>query len=151
MYFRRQSFLPCWSFVSFRIWRNVWVRAHFWDWNNSRRKVEQERKRSQIIYSSILRVLSYVSLAGKAKNERASYRKCRVYIGSHVTWTAPNTVYFVRDKIKCVDVVGSTKLIISLSNRFLKLINLPPFVSRTSESWILFTRIYCTTRSSMAF
>ena len=30
-------------------------------------KAEQERKRSQSIYVSILRVLSYVSLAGKAK------------------------------------------------------------------------------------
>ena len=30
-------------------------------------------------------VLSYESRAGKAKNEKVSYRKHRIYIGNHVT------------------------------------------------------------------
>ena len=34
------------------------------------KKAEQERKRSQSIYASMLRVLSCVSLAGKAQNVR---------------------------------------------------------------------------------
>ena len=38
----------------------------------------------------MLRVLIYVSLAGKAKNEKISYRKCRVCIGNHVTRPATN-------------------------------------------------------------
>ena len=37
-------------------------------------------KKSQTIYASMLHVLSCVSLAGKAKNERVSYRKGRIYI-----------------------------------------------------------------------
>ena len=50
---------------------------------NERRN--RKGKRSQTIYAPMLHVLSYVSLAGKAKNERVSYRTYRVYIGSHVT------------------------------------------------------------------
>ena len=37
-------------------------------------------KKLQTIYTSMLRVFSYVSLAGRVKNERVNYRKCRVYI-----------------------------------------------------------------------
>ena len=44
---------------------------------------------SQTIYASISRVFSYELVAGRVKNERASYRNCRVYIGNHVTLPTP--------------------------------------------------------------
>ena len=56
------------------------------------------------------------------------------YTGKHVAWPAPERkTYFVWDKIKCADVVGDTRHVISLSNRFLKLINLP--TSTTFLCW----------------
>ena len=50
------------------MWPNVWDRACVWDWNASSQKAEQERKK----VADYVRILSYVSLAEKEKNEKAS-------------------------------------------------------------------------------
>ena len=52
-----------------------------------------KRKRLETIYAPMLRVLSYMSLAGKAKNERISFRKCIIYI-----------VSMSRDRLKTHDI-----------------------------------------------
>ena len=60
--------------------------------------------------------------------------------------TSPkHMIYFACDKIKCANVVGNTRHMISQSNRSPKLPNFllsSPLVLRISESWILFSRIF---------
>ena len=59
-----------------------------------------------------------------------------------------HTVYFTRDKIKDADIVGSINHVISLTNKFLKLISLPMstiFVSGTRELVSYFQEFSCIT------
>ena len=108
-------------------------------------KAENERKRSQSIYASMLRVLSYVSQAGKAKlslevkrQESVSYCK---------SWEYMANPYHVIGS-KCADVVESINHVTFLTNRFSRLISLPTstiFVSGTSESVSYFLEFSCIT------
>ena len=120
------------------------------------------RKNSHTIHVPIVCFFwNYVSLSGiqnvrenesclcKSKCKRASYWKLRVYRVKlcHVIGSK-RIVYFARDKIKGVDIVGSINHVTSLTNRFPKLINLPTstiFVSETSESVSYFQEFSCIT------
>ena len=84
MYFRWPYFLPCWSFVFFGIWQNVWGRARAWERNKSNRKAEQERKFADYIHAHVMRFQLCVACwqGEECENERISYQKCRVYIGT---------------------------------------------------------------------
>ena len=148
MYFRKTCFLPCWSFVSFEIWRNVWGCAR--DWNKSNRKGRTGKKKvEEYIRTHIacieLCVTSWQSQAvSGSQNVREWVIVSREYIWLIlIMWSAPN----VRDKIKGADVVVSTNHLIFLTNRFSKLISLPTstFVSRTSESVCYFPELSRTT------
>ena len=66
---------------------------------------------------------------------------------SHVIGSK-HTVYFARDKIKSVDVVGSINHVTFMTNKFPKLISLPIstiFVSGASESVSYFLEFSCIT------
>ena len=70
-----------------------------------------------------------------------------IVIPCHVVGSK-HTVYFVQDKIKGADVVGSRNHVTSLTNKFPKLISLPTstiFVSGTSKSVFYFLEFSCTT------
>ena len=146
--------------VSFRIWWNVWGCAR--DWNTSSRKGRKRKKKWQSTYAPMLRVLSCVSLAGKAKATSGSQNaRERVLSLEKVTasrdytwltfilWSSPNA----RDKIHGADVIGSINHVIFLINRFSRLVSLPTsaiFVLGTRESvshFLEFSRI--TTISEM--
>ena len=49
MFSRRKCFLPCWSFVTFGIWRNVRDRAR--DWNKSGRKRKNRKEKGRRVYT----------------------------------------------------------------------------------------------------
>ena len=143
MYFWEPCFLSRWLFVSFRVWRNVWGHARAWDSDQVQPKGRTGKEKGQRLCTRpcyMLHVLSYVSLAGKAKNERVRNRKCSEYIVTMSRDWFQTHDLSCTGKVECADVVGSTKHVISLSNRFPKLINLPTpsaFISGINESWIL--------------
>ena len=106
IYSRRRCFLPCWLFVSFGIWRNVWDCVQ--DSNKSSQKACQERKRPCYVYWPACHLLAKPSCLGKSKCMRMSYWRSRVYIANPCyEISSKHTVYFARDKIKGVDAVGS--------------------------------------------
>ena len=125
MYFRKTCFFPRWSFVSFRIWQNVWGCVQ--DWNMSSWKG---------------------TTAGKVKLSLEERCKGEWVIVSHeyiwlifVMWSAPNA----RDKIKVPDVVGSINQVIFLINIFSKLISFTDIHHLCfGNKWIsiLFSRIF---------
>ena len=146
MYFWKTYFLPCWSFDSFRIWRNVWGCA--WDWNKSNRKGRTGKKKvAEYIRTHVacieLCVTSWQSQGvSGSPNVRQWITASREYIWlTLVMRSAPN----VRDKVKGADVVLSTNHVIFLTNRFSKQISLPTstiFVSGTCESVFYFLEFF---------
>ena len=113
MYSRRTCFIPCWSFVTFGIWRNVWGCAR--DWNKSSRKGRTGKK---IVYKHPCCVY-WVMCLWKSKCKRMCYWKSRVYIASpcHVVGSE-HTIYFARDKIKGVDVVNYHRIQVLNYNKY---------------------------------
>ena len=125
MYFYRLYVLPCWLLSQS-------VRGEMSEAARARKRV-----RTVKLSEAMCRLL------GRVKNERASYRKRRIYIDNHVTWPAPNARFiFVRDKIKMR--VRNWKHTVhdysvqAGSRNYLIYRRLTTFVSGTNESWILF-------------
>ena len=149
MYFRKTCFLPCWSFVSFGIWRNVWACGQ--DWNKSSRKGRTRKKKvAEYICTHVacieLYVTSWPSQAiSRSQNVREWVTASREYIWlTLVMWSAPN----VRDKMKGANLVASINHVTFLTSRFSKLISLPTpaiVVLGTSESVFYFLEFSCIT------
>ena len=151
---------PCvpsrWLFISIGMRRNTGRHVRACVRATGKRPADRQSEREkylQTIYAPMLRVLGYVLLASRAKNEWVSYRKCSVFIGSlcHVAGSKHDIFYVGQNQQRGRS--WSHKACDFSVQRFLKLINLltsPLFVSGTNESWILFSRIFCTTRSSTA-
>ena len=152
MYFRKTCFRPCWSFVSFGIWRNVWGCVQ--DWNKPNRKgITGKKKVAEYIRTYVacieLCVTSWQSqaISGSQKvREGGRERECclwkskgkregtvivsREYIWLIlVMWSAPNA----RDKIKVADVFECINHVTFLTNRFSRLVSLPTSVIFVSE------------------
>ena len=147
MYFRKTYFLPCWSFVSFGIWRNV--RGYVRDWNKSSWKGRTGKKKvAEYIRTPVtcieLCVTSWQSQAvSGSQNVRERVIGSREYI-----WLIQTHFYFARDNIKSADVVGSINHVTFLINRFSRLISLLTptiFVSGTSELVSYFLEFSCIT------
>ena len=145
MYFRKACFLPCWSFVSFEIWRNVWGCVR--DWNKSSRKDRSGKKRVVAYIRTHVMCIELCVTSLQSQNVRELVIGSREYMANpcHVIGSK-HTVYFAWDKIKGVDVVRSINHVTFLTNRFSKLISLPTttiFVSGTSESVSYFLEFSC--------
>ena len=154
MYSKRTRFLPCWSFVSFGIWRNVWGRVR--DWNKSSRKGRTGKKKvAEYIRTHITCIELCVtcckakpSSCWKSKFKRMTYWKSRVYIANPSYVIDPNTVYFAwTKKIKGADVVESINHVTFLTkgSRDLLVYRCPPSCFGNKWIRILFSRILCIT------
>ena len=138
MFLRKTRFLPCWSFVSFGIWLNVWGCAR--DWNKSSRKgrtgkekvADYIRTHVACIELCVTSWQSQVVSGSQSVREWVIVRRkyiCQIL----VMWSAPNA----RDELKGAVVAESINYVTFLTNRCSRLINIPPFtifVSGTSES-----------------
>ena len=140
MYFRKTCFLPCWLFVSFWIWWNVWGRAR--DWNKSSWKGETGKKkvakyiRNHVVFIEMC-VTSWQSQAvSGSQNVRERVTSSHEYTWlTLVMWLAPTA----QDKIKGVGVVVSINPVTFLTNRFTNVHHLC-----FGNKWIsiLFSRIF---------
>ena len=142
MYFRKTCFLPCWSFVPFGIWWNIWGCAR--DWNKSNRKGRTgEKKVAEYILTHVVCIVLCVTIWQSQAVSGSQNVRQRVTASRECIWltlvmrSAPNA----RDKIKGADVVVSI-------NHVTFLIGLPTstiFVSRTSESVSYLLEFSCIT------
>ena len=127
LYFRKTCFLPCWSFVSFGIWWNVW--GCVCDWNKSSRKGRTGKKKiAEYICPHVtcteLNVTSWQNQA-VSRYQNVSHWKLWVYkINPCHVIDSKHIVYLAQYKIKGVNVVGSINHVTFLTNRFMKLISL---------------------------
>ena len=144
-------FLPCWSFVSFGIWRNIWGRAR--DWNKSSQKGRTGKKKKRVteyIRTHVMCIeLCFTSWQKpsyhwKSKRKRMSYWKSRVYMAN----PCQTRCLFCVWQNQRSNIVESINYVTFLNNRFLRLISLPTstiFVSGTSESVSYFLEFFCIT------
>ena len=145
MYFWRPCVSPRGLFVSIGMCRNVWGRARAWDWNTSSRKAERERKRERALWFAdysgphvTCLELCVASLESREWESELSKVSSIYRLPCHVTDSKHMIFFLCEAKIKCADVVGNTKHMISLPNRFPKLIDLPTSITfGLGNKWIM--------------